>query len=206
MESISRKCPNCDTTVGASASQCHSCNISFENNKETASCKSKPCLPPFVLLLIVMGGAVAVTSMYMDQSKYQVCQMKPPAEPAPTPEPAPSAIPQPTPRRGGNIYPYKKELLRQLASAFRYQDLPNTSSGTDETSVMPELAIVVGKKVDIRSFEIIESSGKNDLDSAALQSVESIHLPPLPYWYLGEELTFKIDFEKIRLMQSKEKL
>lgn len=96
-----------------------------------------------------------------------------------------------TGRAMGNIAPYRKDMLMRIAQNWHPKKKNETM----------QLQISIGKDGQVLSAEIIESSGNKRSDKEALAAIEQTEFAPLPDWYKGEQLTFKIDFAKVEALQ-----
>ncbi|MBX9568402.1 MAG: TonB family protein [Candidatus Obscuribacterales bacterium] len=96
-----------------------------------------------------------------------------------------------TGRAMGNIAPYRKDMLMRIAQNWHPKKKNETMT----------IQISIGKDGAIISAEILESSGNKRSDKEALAAIEQTEFSPLPEWYKGEQLTFKIDFAKVEALQ-----
>ena len=94
-------------------------------------------------------------------------------------------------RAVGNIAPYRKGLLLKIAA--------NWHPKRKNESVTVQIAI--GKDGTLLSCDVVESSGNKRSDAEAKAAVEATEFDPLPEWYKGEQLVFKIDLSKVEGMQ-----
>lgn len=94
-------------------------------------------------------------------------------------------------RAMGNIAPYRRDMLYRIAQNWH-------PKFKNENLI---LQIVIGKDGQLLSAEIIESSGRRKGDKEAIAAVEATEFAPLPEWYRGEQLTFKIAMEKVEAMR-----
>lgn len=94
-------------------------------------------------------------------------------------------------RAMGNIAPYRKELLTRIAGNWHPKRKNETMT----------VQIQIGKDGQVLACEVIESSGNKRSDSEAVAAIEATEFPPLPEWYKGEQLTFKIDLAKVEALQ-----
>ena len=94
-------------------------------------------------------------------------------------------------RAMGNIAPYRKSLLMRIAQNWHPKK---------KNEVMT-IQVAIGKDGQVLSAEILESSGNKRSDKEAIAAVEATEFEPLPEWYKGEQLTFKIDFAKVEALQ-----
>jgi TonB family protein len=90
-------------------------------------------------------------------------------------------------RAMGNIAPYRKDLLVRLAQNWR----PKKSY---ENLIV---LITIDHDGKLMGSEIFQSSGSKKADKEALQAVQATEFAPLPEWYKGETLTFKIELSKV---------
>lgn len=90
----------------------------------------------------------------------------------------------------GNIAPYRKDLLMRLAQNWHpkksYEDLM--------------VLITLDHDGHLVSSEIFQSSGNKKADKEALAAVAASEFAPLPDWYKGETLTFKIQLSKVEAL------
>lgn len=94
-------------------------------------------------------------------------------------------------RAVGNIAPYRKSLLVKIAA--------NWHPKRKNEQITVQLSI--GKDGTLLSCEIIESSGNKRSDAEAEAAVEATEFDPLPEWFRGEQLTFRIDLSRVEGMQ-----
>lgn len=87
----------------------------------------------------------------------------------------------------GNIKPYKQDLLNRLAKNW------HPRKGYDRIV----LSLTISKDGTVVNDEIIESSGSNKVDQSALDTVEATQFAPLPDWYKGQHLIWKLDLSTI---------
>lgn len=104
-----------------------------------------------------------------------------------TPTPAPT--PTPTSRAIGNISPYKNDLMQRIGA--------NWHPGTKYAGTSVLLQLVIGQDGQLHSVEVIESSGNKKTDRAAIAALEATEFAPLPNWFHGDSLTFRIDMKKV---------
>lgn len=91
------------------------------------------------------------------------------------------------PRHSGNIAPYRQELIRHISV-----HLPRELNPLDGEVVQ----LVIGKDGSVVSTQIIESAGNKRKDAKITAALQEMHFAPLPEWYRGEQLTFRIELEK----------
>lgn len=87
----------------------------------------------------------------------------------------------------GNIAPYRKNLLKLLA-----QNWHPKNNKLDLT-----LLLTIDHDGHLIGSEIFESSGNKKADKEALTAAQTTTYEPLPDWYKGESLTFKIQLSKV---------
>jgi Ca-activated chloride channel homolog len=92
-----------------------------------------------------------------------------------------------TPRAAGNIAPYRKDLLMRIANNWH-------PSNENESAAVQ---IQIGKDGQLVSDEMIESTGNRAADRQILEAIEATEFAPLPDFYKGESLVFKIELEKV---------
>jgi TonB family protein len=95
-----------------------------------------------------------------------------------------------TNRAMGNIAPYRKDLLMRLAQNWKPKN-PN-----ENIIVLIDLAT----DGSLISAEIFQSSGNKKSDKAALAAIEETKFAPLPDWYKGKHLPFKIELSKVEAL------
>lgn len=97
--------------------------------------------------------------------------------------------------RMGNIAPYRKDLLMRLAQNWKPKN-PN-----ENIIVLIDLA----PDGSLISVEIAPSSDNKKSDKkserAALAAVEATKFAPLPEWFRGKHLPFKIELSKVEALQ-----
>jgi len=91
----------------------------------------------------------------------------------------------------GNIAPYRKDMLMRIAANYhpKHKDASMT------------MQIQIGRDGQVLSVEVKESSGNKHADKEAEVAIEATEFAPLPDWYKGDNLTFKIDFAKVENLQ-----
>lgn len=90
-------------------------------------------------------------------------------------------------RAMGNIGPYRKDLLMRLAQNWK------PKQANQNIIVL----ITLAHDGQLLSSEIFQSSGNKKSDKEALASVQETQFAPLPEWYKGNQLTFKIELSKV---------
>jgi TonB family protein len=93
--------------------------------------------------------------------------------------------------RVGNIAPYRKALLLKLAQNWRPQK--NTANLV--------VLLTIAKDGSLLGSEIFQSSGNRKADREALAACQAVEYEPLPDWYKGEQLQFKIELSKVEALQ-----
>lgn len=96
--------------------------------------------------------------------------------------------PPPAVRLSGNIAPYRTELFQRIGA--NWHPRINTAS-----SIV--VKIEIAHDGSLLCAEILESSGNKKTDKAAIAAIEGTEFAPLPEWYKGESLTFKINMDKV---------
>ncbi|MBX9685995.1 MAG: TonB family protein [Candidatus Obscuribacterales bacterium] len=90
-------------------------------------------------------------------------------------------------RAMGNIAPYRRNLVLRLAQNWhprkKYHIL--------------RLQLEIAKDGKLLAATILTGSGNRHLDADALSAAESTSFEPLPDWYRGETLIFKIDMASL---------
>lgn len=94
-------------------------------------------------------------------------------------------------RAMGNIAPYRRDMLTRIAMNW------HPKSKNEAMTIQ----IAIGKDGSVLSVEIVESSGNKKADKEAIAAIEATEFSPLPDWYKGEQLSFKIDFAKVEALQ-----
>lgn len=74
----------------------------------------------------------------------------------------------------------------------------STSYAHDQGQQYPVVLIEIERDGRLLRCEIIDSSGSPRLDNDALDAVERTEFEPLPEWYTGFSIPFKIDFSRVR--------
>jgi TonB family protein len=92
-----------------------------------------------------------------------------------------------TPRILGNIAPYRKELLIRIAQNWH-------PKRKNESLVV---AILLDHSGNLLSSEVLESSGNKKSDKEAIAAIEKTAFAPLPDWYKGNQMMFKIELAKV---------
>jgi len=86
-------------------------------------------------------------------------------------------------RATGDISKYRKDLLLRIARKWH-------PTGRSRTVV---ILLVIGQPGNLISAKIQESSGSRRTDRQALEAVNATEFAPLPDWYRGESIPFKIN-------------
>lgn len=94
----------------------------------------------------------------------------------------------------GNIAPYRSEIIKKINENWRAVAKPKTPSTIDST---PTVMVVIAKDGALLSIELLESSGNKKTDRRAMDAIESTDFPPLPEWFTGESVKFKIHLQKV---------
>jgi len=89
----------------------------------------------------------------------------------------------------GNIGPYRKDLQRRLQENWH----PQTAV------VRLVVLITIAQDGSLISTSIMESSGSKRADREALQAVNATSFAPLPAWYKGDLISFRIEMIKTSL-------
>ncbi len=90
-------------------------------------------------------------------------------------------------RATGNIAPYRKDMLLRIAGNWH----PKRKSESMTVQIQ------IGKDGAVLAVEVIESSGNRKADREAVAAIEATEFAPLPDWYRGEQLTFRIDMARV---------
>jgi TonB family protein len=61
--------------------------------------------------------------------------------------------------------------------------------------------VTLNQEGHLVSSEIFQSSGSKKSDKEASAAVQQTEFAPLPDWYKGEQLTFKIELSKVEALQ-----
>jgi TonB family protein len=99
--------------------------------------------------------------------------------------PAPKPIKVVVGRKMGNIAPYRKDMLIRIAEFWRPL----------ESRSIQILLTLSGEGV-LLDRSIVKSSGIAAMDDEAIAAVSKVRYAPLPLWYKGEQLQFKIELDK----------
>jgi TonB family protein len=94
-------------------------------------------------------------------------------------------------RAMGNIAPYRKDMLIRIAQ--------NWHPKRKNESII--VLVTIDHDGRLLSDEILESSGNKKADKEALAAIEATEFAPLPDWYKGEQLQFKINLDKVEALQ-----
>ena len=94
-------------------------------------------------------------------------------------------------RAMGNIAPYRRDLLMRIAASWHPKHKNETMT----------VQIQVGRDGQVLSVDVVESSGNKRADKEAMAAIEATEFAPLPDWYKGDQLTFKIDLAKVEQYQ-----
>jgi len=101
-----------------------------------------------------------------------------------------TSLPTGLTRAMGNIAPYRKDLLLRLAA--------NWHPKKQYDPII--LLLSIDKEGNLLSSEIFQSSGSKKADKEALAAAQATQYAPLPDWYKGEQLTFKIEMSKVEAL------
>lgn len=88
----------------------------------------------------------------------------------------------PRPAVMGNIAAYRKKLLDQILHTWK----PQKPQG-------PIVSITISHHGQVIHVEMLESSGNKNIDKQAVMAVFDTKCDPLPDWFNGEQLTFKVN-------------
>lgn len=94
-------------------------------------------------------------------------------------------------RATGNIAPYRKDMLIRIAG--------NWHPKRKNESII--ILVTIDHEGKLLSDEVLQSSGNKKSDKEALAAIESTEFAPLPEWYKGEQLQFKINLDKVEALQ-----
>ncbi len=101
-----------------------------------------------------------------------------------------TSLPAGLSRAMGNIAPYRKDLLLRLAG--------NWHPKKQYDPII--LLLSIDKEGNLLGAEIFQSSGSKKADKEALAAAQATQYAPLPDWYKGEQLTFKIEMSKVEAL------
>ncbi len=94
-------------------------------------------------------------------------------------------------RAMGNIAPYRKSMLVKLAQNWhpkrKFEDII--------------VKITINHEGKLVEAEIVQSSGNRKADEECLSAIEATDFDPLPEWFKGESLPFKISMNKVEAAQ-----
>jgi TonB family protein len=96
-----------------------------------------------------------------------------------------------TGRAMGNIAPYRKDMLIRIAQNW------HPKRKTESIIII----VTIDHDGKLLADEIFQSSGNKKSDKEALAAVESTEFAPLPDWYKGDQLQFKISMDKVEQAQ-----
>lgn len=91
----------------------------------------------------------------------------------------------------GNIGPYKKDLMKRLAANF-----PIVS---DE--ILPTILITINHDGKLSKVELYDSYDDKKLVKAALYAASVTEYAPLPDWYKGQDVTFKVNMSSVQSLK-----
>jgi len=94
-------------------------------------------------------------------------------------------------RAMGNIAPYRKDMLIRIAQ--------NWHPKRKNESII--VLVTIDHEGKLLSDEVLESSGNKKSDKEALAAIEATEFGPLPDWYKGDQLQFKINLDKVEALQ-----
>jgi TonB family protein len=95
-------------------------------------------------------------------------------------------------RAMGNISPYRKDLLLRIAQNW------HPKKATENLIVL----LTIGHDGGLLGSEIFQSSGNKKADKEALAACQTTEFAPLPDWYKGEQLQFKVELSKVEALQT----
>lgn len=90
-------------------------------------------------------------------------------------------------RAMGNIAPYRKDLLMRVAQNWKPK----------KKNIHLIVLLTVDHDGNLLGAEVFKSSGKKKEDKRALKAIEETRFAPLPDWYKGNHLTFKVQLSKV---------
>ncbi len=82
----------------------------------------------------------------------------------------------------GNIRPYTRDMIARIGTVWH----PSTRYGNIA------LEVSVNKEGTLLSSRIVDGSGDGELDKSLEEALHAVQFAPLPDWYRGEKLKFKI--------------
>ena len=94
-------------------------------------------------------------------------------------------------RAMGNISPYRKDMLLRLAQNW------HPKKASENLIVL----LTIAHDGRLLSEQVFQSSGNKKTDKEALKAAEETQFAPLPDWYKGETLTFKVELSKVEAIQ-----
>lgn len=97
----------------------------------------------------------------------------------------------PVPSGFANIKGYKQDVLRRILSNLTARE------GSDRVIIK----LTVARDGHVTACDLTESSGNVDTDKEVLQVAQSTPYAPIPDWYKGDHLMFKLDLSTIVLDQ-----
>ncbi|HEY9793026.1 MAG TPA: energy transducer TonB [Candidatus Obscuribacterales bacterium] len=92
----------------------------------------------------------------------------------------------------GNIAPYRKDMLLRISQNWHPQ----------RRSESLILLVKLAHDGSVISSEVVQSAGHKDSDDAALTAIASTAFAPLPDWYQGQTLSFKVSMDKVERLQN----
>lgn len=87
----------------------------------------------------------------------------------------------------GNIGPYRKNLLNRIGRNWHPRDLTGNII----------LLVTLDRDGNLLESEILESSGSKKVDKQALIAVKNTEFAPLPEWFKGEHLKFRVELTSV---------
>jgi TonB family protein len=87
----------------------------------------------------------------------------------------------------GNIGPYRKNLLHRIGQNWHPTDLSGNIT----------LLITLDRDGNLLASEVLESSGSRRLDKQAIVAVKNTEFAPLPEWFKGNHLQFRVELTNV---------
>jgi TonB family protein len=93
----------------------------------------------------------------------------------------------------GSIAPYRKQMLELIAQNWHPRR---------PTDLL--VSLTIAHDGTLLAYEILQSSGNRKMDHQALEALQSTEFQPLPDWYKGEQLQFKVELSKVEALNYSE--
>ncbi len=98
----------------------------------------------------------------------------------------------------GNIAPYRKDMLARIAQEWQ----PTKHYAKIQSAKNIVVIISIDSAGQLLNCELITSSGDEKLDKYAAETIGRTVFAPLPNWFKGDHLKFKVELAKVEAIRS----